>query len=141
MKIQDFDQTMDINLRSAFVLAKGFRQKTVGARDGSIVFLASIMGMVGQRGISAYCASKGAIVALTKALALELAPMRVNCIAPAIVETPMTKTLISQLTKPQFEEVSKNAPTRIRQRNGCGPCDRFSTCRYGPMDYRNHPGC
>ncbi len=113
MKIKTFDQTIDINLRSAICLAKGFRQKTVGERDGSIVFLSSVMGLVGQRGNSAYCASKGAIVALTKALALEFAPIRVNCIAPAVVETPMSETFRRKLTKSQFEEVVKSHPLGI----------------------------
>lgn len=110
MKSQDLDKILDINLRSAFGLAKGFRKKTVGYENGSIVFLSSIMGVVGQPGASAYCASKGAIVALTKALALELAPIRVNCVAPAVVETPMTEVFKSKLTDAQFEEVKKMHP-------------------------------
>jgi NAD(P)-dependent dehydrogenase (short-subunit alcohol dehydrogenase family) len=110
VKIQDFDQIMDLNLRSAYCLIKGFRQKTVGSKHGSIVMIASIYGVVGQRGVSAYCASKGAIVALTKALALELTPMRVNCIAPAMVATPMTEKLNSQLTKSQLEDIVNMHP-------------------------------
>ena len=110
LKIQDIDTLLDVNLRSCFGLAKGFRQKRVGAQNGSIVFLSSIMALVGQRGTSAYCASKGAIVALTRALALELAPMRVNCVAPGTVETPMTEKFRSQLTQEQFEEVIKMHP-------------------------------
>ena len=110
MKRQELDQMLDINLRSAFGLAKGFRQKAVGFEKSSIVFISSVMGVVGQRGASAYCASKGAIVALTKALALELVPIRVNCVAPAVVETPMTEALKSQLTDAQFEEVKKMHP-------------------------------
>ncbi|MDA8139140.1 MAG: SDR family NAD(P)-dependent oxidoreductase [Desulfobacteraceae bacterium] len=110
MKMDDFDRTIDINVRSAFALTKGFRQKTVGAGDGSIVFLSSIMAVVGQRGVSAYCASKGALAAMTRALALELAPMRVNCVAPAVVQTPMTEKFKSQLTDEQFAEVVRMHP-------------------------------
>jgi NAD(P)-dependent dehydrogenase (short-subunit alcohol dehydrogenase family) len=110
LKMDDIDRTLDINLRSAFGLAKAFRQKGVGDRNGSMVFISSIMGVVGQPGASAYCASKGAIVALTKALALELAPMRVNCVAPAVVETPMTDRFRSKLTDAQFEGIVKMHP-------------------------------
>ena len=113
LKIQDFDETFNINLRSAFFLAKGFRQKSVSTKSSSIVFLSSILGLVGQRGVSAYCASKGAIVSLTKALAIELAPMRINCVAPAVVETPMTEAFKSKLTEAQFEEIIKMHPLGI----------------------------
>jgi NAD(P)-dependent dehydrogenase (short-subunit alcohol dehydrogenase family) len=110
LTIEAFDRTMDINVRSSFGLAKAFRQKTIGANNGCIVFISSIMGIVGQPGASAYCASKGAMVAMTKALALELAPIRVNCVAPAVVQTSMTEKFKSKLTEAQFDEVVKMHP-------------------------------
>ena len=83
---QQFSDLMRVNVDAAFALAKGFRQKSVrraGSSSG-VVFLSSVMGLVGQTGISAYSASKGALVSLTKSLALELARenIRVNAVAP-----------------------------------------------------------
>ncbi len=86
-----FRSIMQINVEAGFFLAKAFRQKNVRAASGSIVFMGSVMSLVGQPGLSAYCTSKGALVSLTKSLAIELAPenIRVNLIAPGQVETPM----------------------------------------------------
>jgi NAD(P)-dependent dehydrogenase (short-subunit alcohol dehydrogenase family) len=61
---------------------------------GSITNLASIFGLVGGATSAAYAASKGAIVTLTRQLALECAPaVRVNCVCPGVIETPMTAAL------------------------------------------------
>jgi NAD(P)-dependent dehydrogenase (short-subunit alcohol dehydrogenase family) len=82
---------MEINLIAAIMLAKGLRQREVHASPGSLVLLSSAMGLVGSVGISVYSSTKSAIVGLTKSLALEMARdgLRVNCVAPAFVETPM----------------------------------------------------
>lgn len=61
-----FDETMQINVAAAVQLAKGFRQRGVRAERASVVFLSSMMGLVGQAGLVAYSASKGALIALTK---------------------------------------------------------------------------
>src|SRR5204862_1714538 len=63
------------------------------AGRGSIINLSSILGKVGQPGGAAYCASKGGVLLLTKAVALELAPLgvRVNSVHPGYIETPMVK--------------------------------------------------
>jgi NAD(P)-dependent dehydrogenase (short-subunit alcohol dehydrogenase family) len=96
-------KSMRTNLDAAVSLTKGFRQKGVCAANGSIVFLSSVMSLVGQAGVIAYAASKGAINAVTRALAVELAPehIRVNCVAPGYVETEMAAALWSSLTQDQ----------------------------------------
>lgn len=99
----DFLALMTVNVLSAAMLAKGYRQKGVAA-GGSIVLLSSVMSVVGQPGVSAYSASKGALVALSRSLALELAAegIRVNCVSPGFVETEMGERLRRQMTPEQF---------------------------------------
>ena len=95
MKIEQFESLMQINVSAGVALAKGFRQKQVCSAPASIVFVSSVSGINGQPGISAYCASKGALLALTRALAVELVPekIRVNAVAPGHVDTEMLETL------------------------------------------------
>ena len=102
----------DVNVTTAMMLAKGFRAKQVRREGASLVLLASAVGLVGQAGVSAYSASKGAIVTLTKSLALELArdDIRVNCVCPGIVETPMTEGIRSQVGVVAFERIAAAHP-------------------------------
>src|ERR1035441_4742838 len=95
------EDILRINVGAAIGLAKGFLQKGVCASPGSIVFLSSVAGLTGQSGVAAYAASKGAIVALTRALAVELAGerIRVNCVAPGVVATEMGQSLLGMLTR------------------------------------------
>lgn len=88
----DIQKVMDINLTAGLALLRAFRQKGVYHPGGSsVVLLSSVMGLVGQPALGAYCASKGAVIALAKSVALELArdSIRVNCVAPGQLETPM----------------------------------------------------
>jgi NAD(P)-dependent dehydrogenase (short-subunit alcohol dehydrogenase family) len=112
LDLEKAEQLMRVNFLAAMQLAKGFRQKGVRASSGSIVFLSSVMGSVGQPGVSVYCASKGALMALARSLALELASesIRVNCVAPGIVKTEMTAQLESSLTEEQFTAVKNLHP-------------------------------
>jgi NAD(P)-dependent dehydrogenase (short-subunit alcohol dehydrogenase family) len=100
---QTVEDLMSINVNAAIGLAKGFCQKNVHAPSGSIVFLSSVTGLTGQAGLAAYAASKGAIVALTRALAVELAAegIRVNCVAPGLVTTEMGQGQLGLLTPEQ----------------------------------------
>jgi NAD(P)-dependent dehydrogenase (short-subunit alcohol dehydrogenase family) len=100
---QTLEDVMRINVGAAIGLAKGFSQKGVCAPGGSIVFLSSVAGLRGQAGTAAYAASKGAIVSLTRVLAVELAAahIRVNCVAPGVVTTEMGLGLLGMLTTEQ----------------------------------------
>jgi len=111
---QQFSDLMRVNVDAAFALAKGFRQKGVrraGSSSG-VVFLSSVMGLVGQSGISAYSASKGALVSLTKSLALELARenIRVNSVAPGVVRTRMAEGVEQMLTAEQYQVIEALHP-------------------------------
>jgi NAD(P)-dependent dehydrogenase (short-subunit alcohol dehydrogenase family) len=103
---------MDINLLAALQLARGFRQRMVHTESSSIVFLSSVMGLVGQAAVVPYAASKGALVAAAKALAMELAPegIRVNCVAPGHVATPMATKVEATLTEGQLDAIRKMHP-------------------------------
>jgi len=100
MRPEHFEQTLAVNVISAFELAKYVQQKAnLAAEKASIVFIASIMGQLGQPAKIAYCASKAALVNGARALALELAPrhIRVNCISPGVVKTKMYESLAEKL--------------------------------------------
>jgi len=81
----------DVNLFGAYYLLQKCVRPMMRTQEGSIVLLSSIMGLEGERGHTAYSASKGAVAALAKAMAKELAPwkIRVNAVAPGVVETSM----------------------------------------------------
>lgn len=85
----EWDLVMGVNLKGAFFLIKECIPHL--KEGGCIVNIASDAGLVGNSGAAVYCASKGGLVLLTKALALELAPrgIRVNAVCPGDVETPM----------------------------------------------------
>lgn len=90
--------TLAINLDGTFLGVKAVAPAMVAAGKGSIVNLSSILGKVGQPGAAAYCASKGGVAMLTKAVALELAPLgvRVNSVHPGYIETPMVQTFLRE---------------------------------------------
>ena len=88
----DFDRVMGVNLKGLFFLSAAAIPHLV-EHGGSIVNLSSDAGLQGNRGAAVYCASKGGVSNLTRALALELAPrgVRVNAVCPADVDTPMLR--------------------------------------------------
>ncbi|WP_033294917.1 SDR family NAD(P)-dependent oxidoreductase [Amycolatopsis jejuensis] len=92
---QIFDDQWMTNVRAPFQLTREARPHL--RRGGSIIFVSSMSGHVGSPDDSAYCASKGAIELLVKALAVELAPdgIRVNAVAPGNVHTPINAEIIT----------------------------------------------
>jgi len=93
---EDWDAVMRTNLDGFYNVLKPLVMPMLGRRaPGRIVTLASVSGLVGNRGQTNYSAAKGGIIAATKALALELAKreVTVNCVAPGLIETDMTKDL------------------------------------------------
>jgi NAD(P)-dependent dehydrogenase (short-subunit alcohol dehydrogenase family) len=88
---QDFDQTFNINVRGLWLLSRAVLPHMRVAGGGSIINIGSVLSLLGARNRVAYSASKGAVVAMTKAMALDHAAenIRVNCICPGIVETEL----------------------------------------------------
>lgn len=86
-----WDTTIDTNVKGTFFCSRA-AAPALTQSQGAIVNLASEAGLRGYKKMTVYCASKGAVVNLTRAMARELAPaVRVNCVCPGIVETDMTK--------------------------------------------------
>jgi len=91
---EEWDRTLDANLKGAFVLSRLAIPEMKKRGGGVILHIAARSGMLGQAGRAAYCASKGGMVRLTEAMAMDHAPdhIRVNCICPGPTRTPMVDT-------------------------------------------------
>jgi NAD(P)-dependent dehydrogenase (short-subunit alcohol dehydrogenase family) len=89
-----WDRTLDANLKGAFVVSRHAVPEMKKRGGGVILHIAARSGMLGQAGRAAYCASKGGLVRLTEAMAMDHAKdqIRVNCICPGPVRTPMVDT-------------------------------------------------
>jgi NAD(P)-dependent dehydrogenase (short-subunit alcohol dehydrogenase family) len=88
-----WDEVLAVNLRSVPRMAAACVPLLREAGGGAIVNVASVQAFAAQRGVAAYAASKGAVVALTRAMAVDLAPeIRVNAVCPGSVDTPMLRT-------------------------------------------------
>ncbi|HEX9638493.1 MAG TPA: SDR family NAD(P)-dependent oxidoreductase [Acidobacteriota bacterium] len=98
----EWDQVMAVNLKSIFLLSKQSIPVMVAGGGGSIVNVASGWGLAGGPRAAAYCASKGAVVQLTKAMAIDHGPdrIRVNCVCPGDTDTPMLRAEAAQLGEP-----------------------------------------
>lgn len=113
-----FDQVMRANLLSALALARGLRQKgccDVGGADGgggAMVLVSSVAAFIGQPGNVVYSASKGGLVSAARGLAMEMLrdKIRVNCVAPAMVETEMMERFRQTTTAEQFERIREAHP-------------------------------
>lgn len=100
----DWDRLIDTNLKGPFLMSRSVLPAFRRARGGVIVNVASVLGLVAMKDRAAYCASKGGLVLLTKAMALDHARenIRVNCICPAIVETELVSALFDESEKGQM---------------------------------------
>lgn len=106
------DDLLRTNLHSAILLARGFCQKNCHAAESGMVFLSSVMGLVGAPMVSVYSATKAALMGLARSLAVELASerIRVNCVAPAFVQTEMLDQVRKMLSPERFEALEKAHP-------------------------------
>jgi gluconate 5-dehydrogenase len=90
---EEFDSLHAVHVRGAFLFSRAVGRHMREREAGSIINIASILGLVGGPNVAPYAAAKGALVQITKVLALELAPhrIRVNAIAPGYIDTPLTR--------------------------------------------------
>ena len=90
-----WDETININLKGTYLVNQAVLKHMVDRGQGSIVNVASDAGLTGGRNLAAYCASKGGVVLLTKAMALDHARqgVRINALCPGPVDTPMTEEM------------------------------------------------
>ncbi len=92
---EEWNAVINTNLKGPFLLTREVLPIFEKHGKGKIVNIASIAGIIGYENLSAYCASKGGIIAMTRSLALEFAPKKinVNCICPGAIKTGMTKAI------------------------------------------------
>lgn len=95
---EDWDRVMAVNVRGNFLVAKHTIPLLKRSHVASIVFLASDSALVAFEGMTPYSTSKGAVLMLTKALSVDHTELRVNCLCPGVVDTPMSRT---DLGRPQ----------------------------------------
>jgi NAD(P)-dependent dehydrogenase (short-subunit alcohol dehydrogenase family) len=100
---EDWERVVDINLKGSYLVAKHVLPAMLAQGSGSVIHLASVEGLEGMSGALAYNASKGGVVLMTKNMALDYAQdgIRVNCLCPGLIETPLT----AALDTPGLEEV------------------------------------
>jgi gluconate 5-dehydrogenase len=108
MSLEDFDDVVRLNLTAVFALSQAFaRERIASDRPGKIINIGSLMCAATRPGTSAYTASKGGILQLTKSLAVDWAPYRilVNAIGPGYIQTPLTAPLAADT---DFDQWVKN---------------------------------
>lgn len=106
--LSDWNKIFAVNATGTFLCSREVADKMIGYGSGAIINVASIWGEVGASCEVAYSASKGAVIAFTKALAKELAPsrVRVNCVSPGVIDTPMN----GHLTSNEMEDLIADIP-------------------------------
>ncbi|HET7034273.1 MAG TPA: SDR family NAD(P)-dependent oxidoreductase [Thermomicrobiaceae bacterium] len=111
-----WDRIIDVNLKGIFATNRALLPAMSAAGRGSVVNLASVSGLIGWGGTSAYSASKGGVIALTKYLAMEFAPrVRVNCVCPGSVRTPMVLNNLRRFGDPE-ERLAETAGIHLLRR-------------------------
>ncbi len=113
----EWDRVMAVNVKSIFLLSKWAIPVMVRAGGGVIINTGSGWGLVGGREAAAYCASKGAVVNLTRAMALDHGGqnVRVNCICPGDTDTPMLRHEARQLGQPDAQFLAEAAQRPLRR--------------------------
>ena len=114
MKEEQWDAVLDVNLKGAFICTKAVARPMMKARQGRIINIASVAGIIGNPGQANYSASKGGLIALTKTTARELAGRGITCnaVAPGFIETPMTEQLSPEVRDRLLSQVPLGQPGR-----------------------------
>ena len=107
MKEDDWDRVLAVNLKGSFLCGQQAAKHMMKQRQGAIVNIASIVGVMGNAGQANYSASKAGLIGLTKTMARELAPrnITVNAIAPGFIDTEMTRVLDEKIRDKLIEQI------------------------------------
>ncbi|MDR3325601.1 MAG: 3-oxoacyl-[acyl-carrier-protein] reductase [Spirochaetaceae bacterium] len=110
MSLADFQKVLDLNLSAAFIVARVVARDMIRRRRGSIVNMASVVGIHGNGGQANYAAAKGGLIGVTKSIAAEVASrgVRVNAIAPGFIATDMT----AAMTEDAKEKIASAIPLK-----------------------------
>lgn len=117
---EQWDETFNVNVRAVWLLSRAVLPAMRKAGGGSIINMASVLGINGARNRAAYAASKGAVVLLTKCMAIDYGQeqIRVNAICPSFIETDLTAAVISKAPDPKSvraERISVHPLGRLGQ--------------------------
>jgi NAD(P)-dependent dehydrogenase (short-subunit alcohol dehydrogenase family) len=118
---EEWDRVIDVNLKSVFLTVKHSLPWLRLSPQPTVVNIGSVSSFIGQQGTPAYVASKGGVLLLSKALALDLAPdgIRVNCVCPGITDTPMFRFHVN--TTPDPERTLRERFGRVPLRRALSP--------------------
>lgn len=117
MKESDLDRTFAVNVKGALACAKAAIKPMIRTKAGRIIFISSVVGESGNIGQTAYAASKGALLGITKTLAREYATrnITVNAVTPGYIETDMTEALSKEQRDAMLVGVPLNRPGTARE--------------------------
>lgn len=112
LRLEDYETLYRINCLSAFEIVKHFFGIKTFNSGGSIVLISSISGIIARKGLSAYAASKGALISAAKVMALEMAhrEIRVNTVSPGTILTPMMQKVLDAMSEEQKKNRIENFP-------------------------------
>jgi NAD(P)-dependent dehydrogenase (short-subunit alcohol dehydrogenase family) len=100
----DFDRCVQVNLRGTYLVCRAVIPDMLALGQGSIIHMASITGILGLPGLAIYSATKGALIALTRAMSTDYAPLgiRVNAVSPGTIDSPMLHNFIAEQSNPEY---------------------------------------
>ncbi|MDC1081422.1 3-oxoacyl-[acyl-carrier-protein] reductase [Flavobacteriaceae bacterium] len=132
MNEEDFDQVINVNLKSVFNMTKAVQRTFLKQRKGSLIHMSSVVGVKGNAGQANYAASKAGIIGFSKSIALELGSrnVRSNVIAPGFIETEMTAKL--------SEDVVQGWRNAIPLKRGGSPEDIANACVFLGSDLSSY---
>ena len=132
MAEEDFDQVIEVNLKSVFNMTKAVQRTFLKQRKGSLIHMSSVVGVKGNAGQANYAASKAGIIGFSKSIALELGSrnIRSNVIAPGFIETEMTAKL--------SEDLVQGWRNSIPLKRGGSPEDIANACVFLGSDLSNY---
>jgi NAD(P)-dependent dehydrogenase (short-subunit alcohol dehydrogenase family) len=114
-RVDEWDRLMATNVRGVFLVSRSVLPHMIAQHSGSVVNVGSNLGLVGTRGAAAYAASKGAVVQLTRAMALDHIQdgVRVNCVCPGTIETPLVQRQRVGRTEEQLRQAAERTKLRF----------------------------